>query len=75
MAGYARTVRYLPLREDLSAVYGGGMNEQKRAIEEIRPGKVLVIEARSDTDAGTIGDIPAPALRPPAPGFVRPDGT
>jgi regulator of RNase E activity RraA len=57
MAGYARTVRYLPLREDLSAAYGGGMNAQKRAIEEIRPGEVLVIEARGDPTAGTIGDI------------------
>jgi 2-keto-4-pentenoate hydratase/2-oxohepta-3-ene-1,7-dioic acid hydratase in catechol pathway/regulator of RNase E activity RraA len=57
LAGYARTVRYLPLREDLSARYGGGMNAQKRAIEEIRPGEVLVIEARGDPTAGTIGDI------------------
>jgi regulator of RNase E activity RraA/2-keto-4-pentenoate hydratase/2-oxohepta-3-ene-1,7-dioic acid hydratase in catechol pathway len=57
MAGYARTVRYLPLREDLSATYGGGMNAQKRAIEAIRPGEVLVIEARGESTAGTIGDI------------------
>jgi 5-oxopent-3-ene-1,2,5-tricarboxylate decarboxylase / 2-hydroxyhepta-2,4-diene-1,7-dioate isomerase len=57
MAGYARTVRYLPLREDLFAAYGGGMNAQKRAIEDIRPGEVLVIEARGDPTAGTIGDI------------------
>jgi regulator of RNase E activity RraA/2-keto-4-pentenoate hydratase/2-oxohepta-3-ene-1,7-dioic acid hydratase in catechol pathway len=57
MAGYARTVRYLPLREDLSAAHGGGMNAQKRAIEAIRPGEVLVIEARGDSTAGTIGDI------------------
>ena len=56
MAGYARTVRYLPLREDLLARYAG-MNAQKRAIEEIRPGEVLVIEARGDPTAGTIGDI------------------
>jgi len=56
MAGYARTVRYLPLREDLSVV-SAGMNAQKRAIEEIRPGEVLVIEARGDPTAGTIGDI------------------
>jgi regulator of RNase E activity RraA len=56
MAGYARTVRYLPLREDLS-VMSAGMNAQKRAIEEIRPGEVLVIEARGDPTAGTIGDI------------------
>jgi 5-oxopent-3-ene-1,2,5-tricarboxylate decarboxylase / 2-hydroxyhepta-2,4-diene-1,7-dioate isomerase len=57
MVGYARTVRYLPLREDLSAAHGGGMNAQKRAIEAIRPGEVLVIEARGDPTAGTIGDI------------------
>jgi regulator of RNase E activity RraA/2-keto-4-pentenoate hydratase/2-oxohepta-3-ene-1,7-dioic acid hydratase in catechol pathway len=57
MAGYARTVRYLPLREDLSAAYGSGMNAQKRAIEQIRPGEVLVIEARGEPTAGTIGDI------------------
>jgi 2-keto-4-pentenoate hydratase/2-oxohepta-3-ene-1,7-dioic acid hydratase in catechol pathway/regulator of RNase E activity RraA len=57
MAGYARTVRYLPLREDLATRYGAGMNAQKRAIEEIRPGEVLVIEARGDPTAGTVGDI------------------
>jgi regulator of RNase E activity RraA/2-keto-4-pentenoate hydratase/2-oxohepta-3-ene-1,7-dioic acid hydratase in catechol pathway len=56
MAGYARTVRYLPLREDLSAAQGR-MNAQKRAIEAIRPGEILVIEARGDQMAGTIGDI------------------
>ena len=50
-------MRYLPLREDLFAAYGGGMNAQKRAIEDIRPGEVLVIEARGDPTAGTIGDI------------------
>jgi len=57
MAGYARTVRYLPLREDLAATHGAGMNAQRRAIEEIRPGEVLVIEARGEHTAGTIGDI------------------
>jgi 2-keto-4-pentenoate hydratase/2-oxohepta-3-ene-1,7-dioic acid hydratase in catechol pathway/regulator of RNase E activity RraA len=57
MAGYARTVRYLPLREDLFAAHGSGMNAQRRAIEAIRPGEVLVIEARGEESAGTIGDI------------------
>jgi acyl-CoA reductase-like NAD-dependent aldehyde dehydrogenase len=41
MAGYARTVCYLPLREDLSAAQQT-MNAQKRAIEAIRPGDLLV---------------------------------
>jgi 2-keto-4-pentenoate hydratase/2-oxohepta-3-ene-1,7-dioic acid hydratase in catechol pathway/regulator of RNase E activity RraA len=57
MVGVAHTLRYLPLREDLFARYGKGMNAQKRAIEEVRPGHVLVMDARRDTTAGTLGDI------------------
>jgi regulator of RNase E activity RraA len=57
MAGFARTLRYLPLREDLFARYGGGMNAQKQAVEQIRTGEVLVIDARQEPAAGTIGDI------------------
>ncbi|MFK0281346.1 fumarylacetoacetate hydrolase family protein [Streptomyces sp. NPDC090499] len=57
MVGVAHTLRYLPLREDLFKKYGSGMNAQKRAIEELRPGHVLVMDARRDTSAGTIGDI------------------
>jgi regulator of RNase E activity RraA/2-keto-4-pentenoate hydratase/2-oxohepta-3-ene-1,7-dioic acid hydratase in catechol pathway len=74
MAGYARTVRYLPLREDLSAAHGGGMNAQKRAIEAIRPGEVLVIEARGDPTAGTIGDILALRARVRGAAGVVTDG-
>lgn len=66
MAGFARALRYLPLREDLIVRYGGGMNAQKQAIEQIRPGEVLVIDARQEPAAGTIGDILA--LRPQARG-------
>jgi 2-keto-4-pentenoate hydratase/2-oxohepta-3-ene-1,7-dioic acid hydratase in catechol pathway/regulator of RNase E activity RraA len=62
MAGFARTLRYVPFREDLFAAYGakgpgGGLNAQKRAIEQVRPGEVLVIEARGEPTAGTVGDI------------------
>ena len=71
MAGYARTVRYLPLREDLFAAMSAGMNAQKRAIEEIRPGEVLVIEARGDPTAGTIGDILGAARPGPRRGRHR----
>jgi 2-keto-4-pentenoate hydratase/2-oxohepta-3-ene-1,7-dioic acid hydratase in catechol pathway/regulator of RNase E activity RraA len=56
-AGYARTLRYLPLREDLFAKFGGGMNAQKRAIEQVMPGEILVVEARGEQNAGTVGDI------------------
>jgi len=57
MAGFARTVRYVPFREDLSAARGDGYNAQKQAIEQVRPGEILVIEARGEEAAGTIGDI------------------
>jgi 2-keto-4-pentenoate hydratase/2-oxohepta-3-ene-1,7-dioic acid hydratase in catechol pathway/regulator of RNase E activity RraA len=57
MAGFARTLRYVPFREDLFAEHGGGMNAQKRAVEQLRRGEVLVIEARGDPTAGTVGDI------------------
>jgi regulator of RNase E activity RraA len=57
MAGFARTLRYVPFREDLFAERGSGMNAQKRAVEQVRPGEILVIEARGDPTAGTVGDI------------------
>jgi 5-oxopent-3-ene-1,2,5-tricarboxylate decarboxylase / 2-hydroxyhepta-2,4-diene-1,7-dioate isomerase len=57
MAGFARTVRYVPFREDLFRAHGGGFNAQKQAVEQVRPGEILVIEARGDPTAGTIGDI------------------
>jgi regulator of RNase E activity RraA len=55
--GYAYTLRYLPLREDVRDQQAGGLNAQKRAIESIGPDEVLVIDARRDPGAGTIGDI------------------
>ena len=57
LVGFARTVCYLPRREDLFAARAAGLNAQKRAVESIRPGEVLVIGARGEPNAGTIGDI------------------
>jgi 2-keto-4-pentenoate hydratase/2-oxohepta-3-ene-1,7-dioic acid hydratase in catechol pathway/regulator of RNase E activity RraA len=57
MAGFARTVRYVPYREDLFKSRGGGFNAQKQAVEQVRDGEILVIEARGDLTAGTVGDI------------------
>lgn len=57
MVGRARTLRYVALREDVQGKYAGGMNAQRRVVEGIRPGDVLVIEARGVPDAATIGDI------------------
>jgi regulator of RNase E activity RraA len=57
MVGYAHTLRYVPMREDLQARLGAGQNAQRRAIESLEPDEVLVMEARGEADAGTIGDI------------------
>jgi regulator of RNase E activity RraA len=57
MVGLARTLRYLPLREDVFGRIGGGDNAQKRAVDSLRAGEVLVIDCREERGAGTIGDI------------------
>jgi 5-oxopent-3-ene-1,2,5-tricarboxylate decarboxylase/2-hydroxyhepta-2,4-diene-1,7-dioate isomerase len=57
MVGRARTLRYVALREDQQAHYASGLNAQRRVVESMRPGEVLVIEARGVPDAATIGDI------------------
>lgn len=57
MIGVAHTLRYVPMREDLLPVLQAGQNAQRRAVESLAPGEVLVIEARGEADAGTIGDI------------------
>jgi 5-oxopent-3-ene-1,2,5-tricarboxylate decarboxylase/2-hydroxyhepta-2,4-diene-1,7-dioate isomerase len=57
MLGYAHTLRYVPMREDLQATLAAGVNAQRRAVESMAPEEVLVIEARDETGAGTIGDI------------------
>ena len=56
LVGYAHTLRYVPLREDVAAP-ATGLNAQKRTVESIGPEDVLVIDARGEAGAGTIGDI------------------
>lgn len=57
IVGTARTLRYIPFRKDLFAAKGGGYNAQKRAMDSVNEGEVLVMEARGVDDAGTLGDI------------------
>jgi len=57
LLGYATTLRYVALREDVRDADTAELNQQKQAVESISPGDVLVIEARGETGAGTIGDI------------------
>ncbi|WP_104182069.1 fumarylacetoacetate hydrolase family protein [Arthrobacter sp. B0490] len=57
VVGLARTLRYVPNREDLFKQHGGGFNAQKRAIDSVNEGDILVMEARGEEGTGTIGDI------------------
>lgn len=57
LVGRARTLRFIPGREDLFAQHGGGFNAQKQAFDSLRPGEVLVIDARGEKGTGTVGDI------------------
>ncbi|MEM9566364.1 MAG: hypothetical protein AAGA93_27335 [Actinomycetota bacterium] len=56
MVGIAHTLRYVPKRPDFEK-RSSGPNAQRRAVESIQPDEVLVMEARGEPDAGTIGDI------------------
>lgn len=57
MVGTARTLRFIPAREDLFRSHGGGYNAQKRVFDDVGAGEVIVIEARGETGSGTLGDI------------------
>ena len=57
LVGTARTLRFVPAREDLFAAHGGGFNTQKQVFDAVGEGEVIVIEARGDASAGTLGDI------------------
>mgnify|MGYP001240242100 FL=1 len=57
LVGRARTLRFIPGREDLFTSHGGGFNAQKRAFDSLGEGEVLVIDARGERGTGTVGDI------------------
>ncbi len=64
MVGYAFTLRYLPLREDLAdTLYDNRTNVQRIAVESVGPDDVLVIDARGDVRAATLGNILATRLK------------
>lgn len=66
MIGRARTLRYLPLREDLLPTLrevGTTRNPQRALFETINPGDVVVIDAGGETGAGGLGDILATRLK------------
>ncbi|MGQ7310771.1 fumarylacetoacetate hydrolase family protein [Microbacterium arabinogalactanolyticum] len=57
IVGTAKTLRFIPAREDLFRSHGGGYNAQKRAFDAVGEGEIIVIEARGDAGTGTLGDI------------------
>ncbi|PCE14411.1 hypothetical protein AUC47_04110 [Microbacterium sp. SZ1] len=59
IVGTAKTLRFVPFREDLFASHGGGYNAQKRAFDAVDEGEVIVIDARGDATSGTLGDVMA----------------
>lgn len=58
MVGYAYTLRYAPAREDLGGVvYDNETDVQRIAVEAIGQDDVLVIDARGETRAASLGHI------------------
>ncbi|MFS0852742.1 fumarylacetoacetate hydrolase family protein [Microbacterium sp. 179-I 3D4 NHS] len=74
IVGTAKTLRFVPFREDLFAGHGGGYNAQKRAFDAVEEGEVIVIEARGDASTGTLGDILALRARTRGAAGVVTDG-
>lgn len=64
MAGQAFTLRFIPSREDLardeqmaSGEFNNLKNKQRIAVESVGAGEVMVIDARGDTRAASLGNI------------------
>jgi 5-oxopent-3-ene-1,2,5-tricarboxylate decarboxylase / 2-hydroxyhepta-2,4-diene-1,7-dioate isomerase len=59
LVGRAFTLRYVPTREDLGmrVDYDNATDVQRRAVETVGPGDVLVIDARGKTGAASFGHI------------------
>lgn len=64
MVGEAFTLRCIPAREDIDvlAVYQDYDHPQRKAVESVGPGAVLVIDSRGRTRAASIGHILATRL-------------
>lgn len=64
MAGEAFTLRYIPAREDLDVleVFQDYDHPQRRAVESVGPGQVLVMDCRGRTRAASLGGILATRL-------------
>ncbi|CAN5804868.1 ribonuclease activity regulator RraA [soil metagenome] len=65
LLGPAFTLRYIPAREDLDGieVFRDRDHPQRKAVEEIPPGAVLVMDCRGDSSVGSAGSILATRLQ------------
>jgi len=59
MVGEAYTLRYIPAREDLDVieVFKDPSHPQRKAVEAIPPGQVLVMDCRGDASVASAGSI------------------
>lgn len=77
MVGEAYTLRYIPSREDIDTidVFANPEHPQRKAVEEIPPGHVMVVDAMRDTRAASAGGIlMARMMKRGAAGFVTDGG-
>ncbi|EDP66647.1 Dimethylmenaquinone methyltransferase [alpha proteobacterium BAL199] len=76
VVGEAYTLRFLPLREDLSdpSILGAPGYGPRAAIEECPPGAILAVEARGISTTGSLGDILAARLAKRGVAAVVADG-
>jgi regulator of RNase E activity RraA len=76
LVGYAYTLRYVPMREDftLNQPVDNRTSEQRLAVEEVGPGDVLVIDARGDIGAATLGNILAERMHQRGAAGIVTDG-
>lgn len=64
VVGEAFTLRYVPAREDLDvlSVFADPEHPQRKAVESVAPGQVLVMDCRQQTRAASLGGILATRL-------------
>lgn len=75
LVGYAFTMRYVPAREDMvDTLYDNNTNIQRIAVEAVEKDDVLVIDARGDVRAATLGNILATRLQARGAAGIVTDG-
>lgn len=75
LVGYAFTLRYVPSREDMvDTLYDNRTNIQRIAVEAVNKDDVVVIDARGDVRAATLGNILATRLQARGAAGIVTDG-